>query len=233
MARILIVLTSHEDLGDTGRQTGFYFEELTTPYQIFTDADHAVELASIEGGAVPHDPASLADDESERPASVRRFLSDSFTTGLLSSTHAIARVDPSEFDAIFLPGGHGVMWDLRDNAPLNRAIEQIHDAGGIVGAVCHGPAGFIGAQRDGKPFVAGRRINCFTDAEEEQSGLTQVVPFLLESQLRALGATVQTGDAFAEMAVRDDRLITGQNPASSAKVAHLMLDALSEARAAA
>lgn len=227
MARILFVLTSHTKLGDTGRKTGFYFEELAAPYWTLADAGHEVTLASTKGGTVMADPASLDEDPGARPASVRRYLDDPRAMAQLQATFAIADVDPSDYDAVFLPGGHGAMWDFPENADLARAVGAIWEAGGVVGAVCHGPAGLVGAKRgDGRPLVEGLRVNAFTDSEEKAMELASVVPFLLESRLRTLGAEFEGGDDFTEHAVRDGRLATGQNPMSSEKVARLMLEAL-------
>ncbi|GGK19415.1 type 1 glutamine amidotransferase domain-containing protein [Salinarimonas ramus] len=234
MARILIVLTSHHTLGDTGKATGYYYEELAAPYYAFVDAGHTVEIASIAGGAPKADPASLDADEAKRPSDVRRLLADEAAMDALSRTIAIADVDPSGYDAVFLPGGHGTMWDFPDNAALARAVSTIHAAGGIVGSVCHGPAGFVGATRpDGRPLVEGVRINGFTDEEEAKVGLVDTVPFLLESRLVALGARFEKGGPFTSYAVRDGRIVTGQNPMSSERAAALMLEALAEVRAAA
>lgn len=234
MAKIVIVLTSHDRLGDTGRKTGFFFEELATPYWAFVDAGYTVEIASIAGGPAVHDPTSLAADESARPSSVRRFLGDEAAMAKLSATLPVAAIDPSAAAAVFLPGGHGTMWDFPGDPHLTRLIASVHDAGGVVGAVCHGPAGLVGARRpDGSPLVAGRRVTSFTDAEEAAVGLADVVPFLLESRLRELGALFVAGPNFASNAVRDGRIVTGQNPTSSGPVAELMLDALVTRSAAA
>ncbi|MGP9819398.1 type 1 glutamine amidotransferase domain-containing protein [Salinarimonas sp. NSM] len=234
MARILIVLTSHATLGTTGKPTGFFYEELAAPYYAFVDAGHAVEIASIAGGAPPADPSSLDADESKRPAAVRRLLADAAAMEALAGTPAIDAIDPSGYDAVFLPGGHGTMWDFPQSVALARAVSAIHARGGVVGAVCHGPAGLVGATRtDGRPLVEGLRVNGFTDAEEAAVGLTDVVPFLLESRLVAQGARFEKGGTFEPFAVRDGRLVTGQNPMSSERAAALMLEALAEARAAA
>ena len=232
MARILFVLTSHTDLGDTGRKTGFYFEEMATPYYMLTDAGHDVTLASVAGGAAEPDPASLDSDPDKRPADVRRFLDDKGALAALAASKKLADVCENDFDAVFLPGGHGAMWDFPGNADLARLIGRTFDAGGVVGAVCHGPAGLIDAvDGDGKPIVEGRRVNAFTDSEEAAMGLTKAMPFLLESRLRERGAQVETGGDFSETAIRDGRLVTGQNPMSSAAVARLMLEALADTQA--
>ncbi|WP_144299460.1 type 1 glutamine amidotransferase domain-containing protein [Elioraea rosea] len=225
MARILIVLTSHTQLGDTGRATGFYFEELAAPYFAFLDAGHEVTLASIAGGAAVHDPASLEGEASAWPESVRRFLSDAGAMAALAATKPIAAVDPRDHDAVFLPGGHGTMWDFPSSAHLAAIVSAIHASGGVVGAVCHGPAGLVNARRtDGRPLVEDLRVNAFTDAEEREMGLLGAVPFLLEARLRELGAHFEAAPNFTSKAISDDRVITGQNPMSSDAVAELMVE---------
>ncbi|MEM8824706.1 MAG: type 1 glutamine amidotransferase domain-containing protein, partial [Pseudomonadota bacterium] len=163
MARVLIVLTSHDRLGDTGRKTGFYFDEMAAPYWALRDAGHEVVLASIAGGEAPHDPTSLADDPAERPAPVSRFLDDAAAMSALASTMALDDVDAADWDAIFVPGGHGTMWDVATSEPLAHAISAVYAAGGVVGAVCHGPAGLVGATKDGgRPLVEGLKVATFT-----------------------------------------------------------------------
>ncbi|MGJ3264811.1 MAG: type 1 glutamine amidotransferase domain-containing protein [Salinarimonas sp.] len=234
MARILIVLTSHATLGTTGRPTGFYYEELAAPYYALVDAGHTVEIASIAGGAPKADPASLDAEEAKRPQAVRRLLADAAAMDALTRTAAVATIDPAAYDAVFLPGGHGTMWDFPESDALTRAISAIYARGGVVGAVCHGPAGLLGATRpDGRPLVEGLRVNGFTDEEEDKVGLASVVPFLLESRLVAQGARFEKAGPFEPFAVRDGRLVTGQNPMSSEPTVALMLEALAEARVAA
>ncbi len=230
MKHVLIVLTSHTRLGDTGKPTGFYFEELATPYWALTDAGYDVTIASIAGGKPEHDPGSLKDDETLRPQSVQRFVTDEAAMAKLANTPAIGEIDPAEFDAIFLPGGHGVMWDFPKSEALAKAVGAIYGAGGVVGAVCHGPVGLINAKRaDGAPLVAGLKVNSFTDAEEEAVGLTSTVPLLLEGRLRELGGRFEGAANFTSQAVRDGRLVTGQNPMSSDAVGKLLLEALKDA----
>lgn len=230
MSRILIVLTSHATLGDTGRATGFYWEELAIPYMMFGKAGHAVDLASIAGGQPPADPASL---ETSAP-DVAAFMADPVAVAALSSTLAVASVDPEAYDAVYLPGGHGTMWDLPGNEALSRLLGRMCDSGRVIGAVCHGPAGLLGVLRaDGQPIVAGRRVSGFTDSEETAAGLAKVVPFLLETRMLAEGGLFKAGPDGAPQAVRDGTLVTGQNPASSALVASLMLEALAQVGGAA
>jgi putative intracellular protease/amidase len=234
MAKILIVLTSHGEMGSTGRATGFYFEELAVPYWAFRDAGHEVEIASIKGGKAVHDPGSLKADATARPASVQRFVADRAAMAKLEPTLAIAAVNAADYAGVFLPGGHGTMWDFADSADLSGVVSGIYAADGLVGAVCHGPAGLVGAVKpDGSPLVAGLRVNSFTDAEEDAVGLTGIVPFALESRLRALGGQFEGAANFTTKAVQDGRLITGQNPMSSAAVADLFVAALRDGAMAA
>lgn len=232
MAHVLIVLTSHTALGNTGKATGFYFDEMAAPYWALIDAGHDVSIASIAGGAGEHDPGSVNTDASKRPKAVTRFLESSEAMAKLSNTPAIATVDASRYDAIFLPGGHGTMYDFPQNEALAAAASAIWQANGVVGAVCHGPAGLIGATRaDGKPIVDGLRVNAFTDAEEAAVNLTDEMPFLLETRLRQQGALFEKVDNFQPHAVRDGRLITGQNPASAPLVADHLVAALADTAA--
>jgi putative intracellular protease/amidase len=229
MARVLIVLTSHATLGETGRATGFYFDEMAAPYYALLDAGHRVDIASIKGGAAVHDPGSIKPNPAERPAAVQRFLADPDAMAKLSATPAVDTVDPSRYDAVFLPGGHGTMYDFPTSAELATLVGRVYDRGGVIGAVCHGPAGLVNAKRaDGEPLVAGLRVNSFTDAEEAAVGLTNAMPFLLERQLRQLGAKFEGAPNFTAKVVRDGRLVTGQNPMSAEAVGQHLVQALAE-----
>jgi putative intracellular protease/amidase len=229
MLPILIVTTSHGAIGDTGRPTGLYFEELATPYWAFLEAGFQVEIASIAGGAPPIDPASL----DSAPNSVRRFQDDAAASAMLKGTRAVAALNPADYAAVFLPGGHGTMWDLPGNDALIRLVGALFNGGQVVAAVCHGPAGLLQVrQADGRPLVAGRRVSAFTDAEEQAVGLVEAVPFLLETMLREQGAQFEGGPNFEPYAVRDGNLVTGQNPQSSARVAEEIIAALRSATAA-
>lgn len=215
--RILIVLTSHAELGDTGRATGFYVSEAAHPWEVFTRAGFEVEFASVAGGAPPRDGADLDDPVQ------RRFLD---LPGL-DATPRAAEVDPARYDAILFAGGHGTMWDFPDNPGLAAVTRAVYENGGVVSAVCHGPAALVGVTlSDGAPLVAGRRVAAFTDKEEAAVGLTDVVPFLLASRLRELGAEHVPAPDFQAQVVSDGRLVTGQNPASAAGVAEAVVEAL-------
>ncbi|MER5624454.1 type 1 glutamine amidotransferase domain-containing protein [Streptosporangium sp. NPDC002544] len=217
--RILIVLTSHDTLGDTGRKTGFYVSEAAHPWEVFTAGGHEVDVASVRGGVPPRDGDDPAD-----PAQ-RRFLSG------LGETPAVDTLDPLAYDAVFFAGGHGTMWDFPDNRALSRLTREIFESGGVVAAVCHGPSALAGVTlSDGSPLVSGRRVAAFTNEEEEAVGLTSVVPFLLADRLTAEGATHVPGPGFAAQVVVDGRLVTGQNPASARDAAEAVVGLLSEVR---
>ncbi|KAF1067274.1 MAG: Protein/nucleic acid deglycase 1 [Pseudomonas citronellolis] len=223
--KVLIILTSHATLGDTGRPTGVWLEELSTPYYAFVDAGAQVDIASVAGGQVPIDPHSL-EAPGKNPASVERFLKDPTAQHKVELSARLDGVSDSGYAAIFLPGGHGTMWDLPDNPHLAALLGHAWANGKVLAAVCHGPAGLLGVRDEhGQPLLAGRQVSGFSNSEENAAGLTHAVPFLLESRIRALGAHYQSGPDFAAYAVRDGRLVTGQNPASSAKVAQLVLEA--------
>ncbi|MFC3675552.1 type 1 glutamine amidotransferase domain-containing protein [Ferrovibrio xuzhouensis] len=227
-AHVLVVATSHNVM-DNGHLTGLWAEELAAPWLAFAAAGCRLTLASVRGGPIPFDPRSVHGDEPQ-PETVRRFLADRAAMEAVQVTPAIADVDIADVDAIFLPGGHGTMWDLPQSAALAVRIASLFEQGRIVAAVCHGPAGLVSAKgRDGKPIVAGRRLTAFTDAEEEKVGLNEVVPFLLESRLRDLAADFVAGPDFQPHAIADGNLVTGQNPASSEAVAQAVLQALQPA----
>lgn len=225
---ILIVLTSHDALGDSGRKTGLWFEELAEPYYAFVDAGARVDLASMAGGKVPIDPHSL--HSSGNPPSVDRFLKDKEAMRKLEASLRVDSVSGERYSAIFLPGGHGTMWDLPESASLAALLTTAWRDGKVLAAVCHGPAGLLNVRdATGRPLVAGKRVSAFTDAEEAAVGLAQVVPFALETRLRGMGARFESGPNFGIYTVRDGKLITGQNPASSAEVARLTLEAVTRA----
>lgn len=225
--KVLIILTSHATLGSTGKPTGFYWEELAAPYWAFHDAGHSVGIASVQGGMPPVDPGS--DTEDTRTDAVDRFKADETAKRALQDAPAVADVSVTEWDAVFLPGGHGTMWDFSQTPAVTDVVGRIWDRGGVVGAVCHGPAGLIGANiLNGDPLVKGRAVTGFSNAEEDKVGLSDVVPYQLETALRGLGADYSCAEPFTAHAVRDGRLVTGQNPQSSEKVAALFNEALAE-----
>ena len=228
LASILFITTSHRELGDTGKPTGVWLQELTTPYYIMKDAGCRVTICSIRGGSVPVAPGSEGSPGS-RPGSVERFLNDADATAELHRSLPVHDARIEEYDAVFLPGGHGTMWDLPVDKSLARLLTEAERQQKVIAAVCHGPAGLIGVKRgDGFPLVAGKRISAFTDSEEKAVGLAGQVPFLLESRLRELGAVFESSEDFKPHAIRDGRLITGQNPASSELVAKHVVAALRE-----
>ncbi|GII05582.1 dimethylallyltransferase [Planobispora takensis] len=210
-----MVLTSHDTFGTTGRPTGFWLEELAVPLRAFREAGLAVDLASVRGGRPPVDPASTTD-----PAI------DPALEALLTSSAPLTSVDPADYDAVFLVGGHGTMWDFPTDESLARIVSTIGPTG-VVAAVCHGVAGLLGATTPtGDPLVAGRTVTGFSDAEEVLAGASAALPFSLEQRLKTLGAVVEVGEPFTPTVRRDGRLLTGQNPASSAGLAAAVIDAL-------
>jgi len=225
-SRILIIVTSNARLGDTGKPTGFWAEELAAPYYALTDAGAQVDFASPAGGAAPLDPGSVK-PAGENDAVVERFLADSALQTRLATTPRIADLDVGAYDALFFPGGHGTMWDLPGHPGVTHAVERAFATGKVIASVCHGAAGLVSARRpDGRSIVAGKRVNSFTDAEEAAVGLTGVVPFALETRLRELGGQFEGAAKWQPFVVRDGQLVTGQNPQSSALVAAALLEAL-------
>ncbi|MEK0164653.1 MULTISPECIES: type 1 glutamine amidotransferase domain-containing protein [unclassified Phaeobacter] len=223
--KILMVLTSHDQLGDTGEKTGFWLEEFAAPYYVFKDAGAEVTLASPKGGQPPLDPKS--DDDSAQTEATRRFKDDPAAQGALANTKVLSEVTDAGFDAIFYPGGHGPLWDLAEDADSRRLIEGFARSDRPVGAVCHAPAVFRHTEgADGKPLVAGKRVTGFTNTEEEAVGLTDVVPFLVEDMLKANGGLYEKQDDWAEFAIIDGKLVTGQNPASSEDAARKLMSLL-------
>ncbi len=223
--KILMVLTSHDKLGDTGKKTGFWLEEFAAPYYAFKDAGADVTLASPKGGQPPLDPKS--DDPDAQTDDTRRFKGDDAAQRALASTVKLSDVKADGFDAIFYPGGHGPMWDLAEDADSRRLIEAFAKRGQPIGAVCHAPAVFRHADgADGKKLVAGKRVTGFTNSEEEGVGLTDVVPFLVEDMLKQNGGQYEKGADWGSYVVRDGMLVTGQNPASSAAAAKELIGLL-------
>lgn len=226
---ILMVLTSHDQLGDTGKATGFWLEEFAAPYYVLKDAGHRITLASPKGGQPPLDPKS--DEEDAQTDATRRFKADSEGQAALASTHRLSEVAAADFDAVFYPGGHGPLWDLAEDEHSRSLIETTLGKGKPVALVCHAPAVLRNVRApDGKPLVQGRKVTGFTNEEEDAVGLTDVVPFLLETELTNQGASFGKAGAFQPHVERDGLLITGQNPASSEPAAEALLAALAERR---
>ncbi|MCM2505508.1 type 1 glutamine amidotransferase domain-containing protein [Aureimonas altamirensis] len=224
--KILFILTSASTMGVSDKPTGLWFEELATPYYAFIDTGASVTLASIKGGSAPIDPRSLK-PRGENEASVDRFLGDEAASKALHETLSLSAIDISEYDAVFLPGGHGTMWDLPESAELATLLGKAWSEGKVIAAVCHGPAGLVNVKDEtGSPLVSGRRVTAFSDNEERAAGLDEAVPFLLETSLRELGGRYESVADFQPHAVADGRLVTGQNPASSALTAKLTLEVL-------
>lgn len=222
--KILLIVTSHEQMGTSGERTGFWLEELAAPYQEFVAAGAQVEIASPLGGKAPADPRSTQ----EPSEAVRAFLADPEAKKKLEHTLVLEQVKDT-YDAYFVVGGHGVMWDLATHAPLHELLGKAWVNGSVVAAVCHGPAALVGVKdAAGKPLVAGRRVAGFSNEEEQAVKLDEVVPFALETRLRELGGRYERGPLWKSFAVRDGRLVTGQNPASSVAVAREVLTALRE-----
>lgn len=222
---ILVILTSHDQLGDTGKKTGFWLEELAAPYYVFKDAGADVVLASPQGGQPPLDPKS--DEPDAQTDDTRRFRADKAAMQALSATKKLSSVRADDFDAVFYPGGHGPLWDLAESAESKALIETMISAGKPVAAVCHAPGVLRHVKApDGSPLVKGKRVTGFTNTEEEAVGLTQVVPFLVEDMLKSAGGAYSKGADWQSHVMTDGLLITGQNPASSAAGAKALLQAL-------
>lgn len=225
MPKILMVLTSHDRLGDTGRKTGFWLEEFAAPYYVLRDAGAEITLASPKGGQPPIDPKS--DEPGAETAAMKRFRSDPDAQRALANTVKLSTLSADDFDAVFYPGGHGPLWDLAEDRSSIGLIERFYGAGKPVGAVCHGPAVLRRAKApDGTPLVKGKRVTGFANSEEEAVGLTNVVPFRVEDELKAAGAKYSKGADWASHTAVDGNLVTGQNPASSEATAKALLEAL-------
>ncbi len=224
---ILMVLTSHDRLGDTGKKTGFWLEEFAAPYYVFKDAGATLTLASPRGGQPPLDPKS--DEPDAQTEATRRFRADPQAQEALANTVTLSGVRAQDFDAVFYPGGHGPLWDLAQDADSIRLIEAMIAAGKPVAAVCHAPgvlAQVTGV--DGDLLVKGKRVTGFTNTEEEAVGLTEVVPFLVEDMLVKNGGQYSKTDDWQPYVVTDGLLVTGQNPASSEAGAHALLALLKD-----
>jgi putative intracellular protease/amidase len=220
--KVLMILTSHDQLGDTGKKTGFWLEEFAAPYYVFKDAGADIVIASPKGGQPPLDPKSAAPDA--QTEATKRFRADVEANTALANTHKLADLDVADYDAVFYPGGHGPLWDLTNDAHSIALIENAMATDKPVGLVCHAPGVLKNVKAlDGSPLVRGRKVSGFTNGEEAAAGLTEVVPFLVEDALTANGALYSKGPDFSPYAIEDGMLITGQNPASSELVAKLLL----------
>ena len=221
---ILMVLTSHDTLGNTGEKTGFWLKEFASPYYVFTDAGAQVTVASPKGGQPPIDPKS--DDPANQTPAQNRFKADKKAQEVLANTRRLDTVSADDFDTVFYPGGHGPMWDLADEPVSIKLIEKFYNSGKPVAAVCHAPAVLHRVEYNGEPLVKGKRVTGFTNSEEEAVGLTKVVPFLVEDELKRLGGRYEKADDWQSFVIVDGRLITGQNPASSEATAKALLGVL-------
>ena len=223
--KVLIVLTSHAELGDTGKKTGFWLEEFAAPYFALRDAGATLTLASPKGGQPPLDPKS--DEPSAQTDATRRFAADADARAALANTVRLADVKADDFDAVFYPGGHGPLWDLAKDPASIALIERMIEAGKPVAAVCHAPGVLRHVKvADGRPLVDGKSVTGFANSEEAAVGLTDVVPFLVEDMLKTNGGRYTKAADWQPHAVVDGLLITGQNPASSEPVAEALLKQL-------
>ncbi|KAA8999352.1 type 1 glutamine amidotransferase domain-containing protein [Affinibrenneria salicis] len=228
MKSVLFLVTSVCKIEEINRQTGFYLDELAIPLKAVVDKGWKATIASVRGGEPPIEYRTL------RPKSIRteaqQWLldSDEYLKKLRESV-AISEIDPRDYDAIFMPGGHGVMWDFRQTPAIGRLVSQFYDAGKAVGAICHGPAGLLAAvsAKSGRPVCEGKKVTCFTNEEEEKVGMTSVVPFLVEDELKKQGAIFVKGEKRTPHCVADGNIITGQNPESSPLIAAALVDFLS------
>jgi putative intracellular protease/amidase len=220
-----MVLTSHDRLGNTGRKTGFWLEELAAPYYVFKDAGAEIVLASPKGGQPPLDPKS--NEPNFQTDLTRRFEADAVAATQLASTVRLDSVRAEDFDTVFYPGGHGPMWDLAEDPNSIKLIEAFLAAGKPIALVCHAPGALRHVKApNGRPVVEGKKITGFTNSEEAAVGLTEVVPFLVEDELKEKGARFESGADWQPYVTTDGLLITGQNPASSGPAAKVLIEAL-------
>lgn len=223
--KILMVLTSHDQLGDTGKKTGFWLEEFASPYYVFKDAGADITVVSPKGGQPPLDPVSDAPDA--QTDATRRFKSDAAAQSVLAHTGKLAAVTSKNFDAVFYPGGHGPLWDLAEDANSVKLIESMAGEGKTVAAVCHAPGVLrLAKSANGSPLVKGKKVTGFTNTEEAAVNLTDIVPFLVEDMLVENGGVYSKAADWQPYVVTDGKLITGQNPASSGPAAHAVLNQL-------
>ena len=223
--KILFVLTSHSQLGQTNQKTGFWIEEFATPYYLLADAGAEITIASPIGGQPPVDPKS--EDKDAQTPSTLRFYKDIDVINKVAYSLKLSTIDAKEYDAVFYPGGHGPLWDLANDKTSIKLIEDFYNTQKPIAFVCHAPAALVHVKAEnGQPLVKGKKVTGFSDTEEEAVGLTKVVPFLLEQELKKLGAHYSKGANWTTFTQQDGLLITGQNPGSSEEVAQLLLKML-------
>jgi putative intracellular protease/amidase len=222
--KVLMILTSHDELGNTGRKTGFWLEEFAAPYYVFRDAGVELTLASPKGGQPPIDPKS--DLPEEQTPAMARFKQDPAAQKELAHTVKLADMKSQDFDTIFYVGGHGPMWDLVDNPDSIALIESFYNSGKPVAAVCHSPAVFHRVTYQGAPLLKGKRVTGFTNGEEATVQLTKIVPFLVEDELKRVGGLYEKAPDWQSFAIVDGRIVTGQNPASSTAAARALMQLL-------
>lgn len=221
--KVLMVLTSHSKMGELDKKTGFWLSELTHPYYVLIDAGYAVDIASIDGGMAPIDPASMDLSDKEN----KRFLEDATLMSGVINSIKLSEINPDDYRAVIYSGGHGTMWDFPNNPAVNQVTAAIYESGGIAAAICHGPAAFTDVKlSNGAYLVDGKRVAVFTNEEEAAVELTEAVPFLLQDKLIERGAKHVYAKPWQANAVSDQRVITGQNPQSAHKVGELVVDAL-------
>lgn len=225
MKKVLIVLPSHDQLGNTGQKTGFWLEEFTDPYYKFIDSGYEVTIASPRGGKPPVDPKSI--QKENQSESTQRFERDKSAQVKLENTLVLSQVSANDYDTLFLPGGHGPMWDLSSDENMKKIVEDFYSDKKIVSAVCHGPAGLLQAtDRNGNSILKGKKITGFTNNEESAVGLTKTVPFSLENRMKELGGKFEKGQDFKPFVISDGQLITGQNPKSALPAAEKVIEIL-------
>jgi len=223
--KVVMVVTSHSELGDTGEKTGFWVEEFAAPYYVLADAGAEITIASPKGGQPPVDPKSEAADA--QTSSTERFYKDSEVIDKVAHSQKLSEIKEEEYDAVFYPGGHGPLWDLATDKNSIELIESFYNNQKPIAFVCHSPAALVNVKaKNGEPLVKGKAVTGFSNTEEEAVQLTKVVPFLLEDELTKQGAIYSKGDDWASYTKQDGLLITGQNPGSSAAVAELLLKTL-------
>jgi len=225
--KILIVLTSHSDLGNSGEKTGFWIEEFAAPYYVLADAGAELNIASPKGGQPPVDPKSES-PEAQTPAT-ERFYRDNEAIDQVAHSLILSEVNQADYDAVFYPGGHGPLWDLANDENSIHLIEDFYNHQKPIAFVCHASAALVKVKAEnGEPLVKDKEVTGFSNTEEEAVNLTQIVPFLLEDELKKLGAKYSKGDNWSSFVKKDGLLITGQNPASSAEAARLLLSTINE-----